>query len=49
MALLQQLFSDWVGILSVITIGFILVMATFPGFYVARHLREEASPQPHTR
>lgn len=47
MALLQQLFSDWVGILSVITVGFILAMATFIGFYVARHVREETSRHPH--
>lgn len=48
MALLQQLFSDWVGILSVITVGFILVMAVFIGFFVARHVREETKhPHPH--
>lgn len=47
MALLQQLFSDWVGILSVITVGFVVVMATFIGFYVARHVRDETSHHPH--
>lgn len=49
MALLQHLFSDWVGILSVITVGFILVMATFLGFYVARHVRDETAHHPHAR
>lgn len=47
MALLQQLFSDWVGILSVLTVAFILVMATFIGFYVVRHVRDETSQHPH--
>ncbi len=41
MQLIQQLFSDWVGILSVFTVLFILVMAVFFGVYVARHVRDE--------
>jgi hypothetical protein len=41
MYLLQLLFSDWVGILSVITVGFVLVMATYLFFFVRRHIREE--------
>jgi uncharacterized protein YneF (UPF0154 family) len=48
MALLQQLFSDWVGILSIITVSFVLVMAVFIGFFVVRHVRDETHhPQAH--
>jgi hypothetical protein len=46
MGLLQQLFSDWVGILSIFTVGFVLAMAVFLVFYVARHIREESDGQP---
>jgi hypothetical protein len=41
MELFRQLFSDWVGILSIATIVFILGMAVFIGFYVMRHVHEE--------
>lgn len=41
MELLSQLFSDWVGILSISTIVFILGMAAFIGVYVMRHVHEE--------
>lgn len=41
MELLSQLFSDWVGILSISTIVFILGMAVFIGVYVMRHVHEE--------
>ncbi len=47
MELLRQLFSDWVGILSIATIVFILGMAVFIGFYVMRHVhQEEHAPAP---
>lgn len=41
MELLRQLFSDWVGILSIATIVFILGMAVFIGIYVMRHVHQE--------
>jgi hypothetical protein len=41
MELFTQLFSDWVGILSIATIVFILGMAVFIGFYVMRHVHQE--------
>lgn len=47
MALLQQLFSDWIGILSIFTVAFVLVMATFIFFYVRRHIREEQVGKAH--
>lgn len=54
MELLRQLFSDWVGILSISTIVFILGMAVFIGIYVMRHMHEEehrpaAAGQPRGR
>ncbi len=39
--LLIQLFSDWVGILSAITLTFIVGMAIFLFFYARRHIRED--------
>jgi hypothetical protein len=49
MGLVQQLFSDWVGILSVLTVGFVLVMAVFLTFYVLRHMKDESTGKPAPR
>jgi hypothetical protein len=49
MNLLRMLFSDWVGILSVFTVGFVLAMAAYLAFYVARHVREDTENQPKAR
>ncbi len=46
MELLSQLFSDWVGILSISTIVFILGMAVFIGIYVMRHVHQEEHAAP---
>lgn len=47
MELLTQLFSDWVGILSISTIVFILGMAVFIGIYVMRHVHQEEQMPAH--
>ncbi len=49
MELLGQLFSDWVGILSISTIVFILGMAVFIGIYVMRHVHQEEHTVTPTR
>lgn len=49
MELLRNLFSDWVGILSVFTIAFILAMAGYLVSFVMRHVRDESASQPRTR
>jgi hypothetical protein len=41
MALFQQLLSDWVGILSLGTIVFILGMGGYIFRYVMKHMKEE--------
>lgn len=41
MSLWQQLFSDWVGILSAFTVFFVLGMAVYIGTYVYRHLDDK--------
>lgn len=40
MALIQQLLSDWVGILSLATIVFILGMGGYIFWFVTRHMNE---------
>lgn len=49
MELLRNLFSDWVGILSVFTVAFILAMAGYLISFVIRHVRDESGghPRPH--
>ena len=49
MNLFQQMFSDWVGILSVFTVVFVLVMAGFIAICVACHVRKESGGKPHPR
>lgn len=48
MNLFQQLFSDWVGILSVFTVAFVLGMGTYLFLYVRRHMVDEV-PRPKAR
>ena len=48
MNIVSQLFSDWVGILSAFTVGFILAMAVFFIVYVRRHMREEEREHRHS-
>lgn len=47
MDLLRNLFSDWVGILSVFTVVFILGMAGYLVAFVIRHVRDETGGHPH--
>ncbi len=41
MALLNELFSDWVGVLSFGVIAFILVMAVYFTWYFIRHMVDD--------
>lgn len=38
---LQALFTSDIGLLSLFTIGFVLVMAVYIFFFVRRHIRED--------
>ncbi len=40
MPILDQLFSTWIGILSLLTIGFILGMGLFIFLYVRRQMNK---------
>ena len=39
---LQTLFTSDIGILTLLTIGFVLTMAVYLFFYVKRHIKEDA-------
>lgn len=41
MALLRELFSDWVGVLSLITILAVIVMAVYYGWLFMHNVDEE--------
>jgi hypothetical protein len=45
MELVRQLFSDWLGVLSLVTVGFVLVMAVTIGLFVRRHVLDETQRQ----
>lgn len=42
----ELLLTSDIGLLSLFTIGFILVMAWYIGGYVSRHMKEEAKNPP---
>ncbi|WP_081413070.1 DUF3149 domain-containing protein [Chitinilyticum aquatile] len=42
---LQALFTSDIGLLSLFTIGFIIVMAVYLFFFVRRHIREDTLAQ----
>ena len=43
----ELLFSSDIGLLSLFTIGFILVMAVYLGKYASKHIDEELKQKPH--
>ncbi|MBE9610756.1 DUF3149 domain-containing protein [Chitinilyticum piscinae] len=42
---LQALFTSDIGLLSLFTIGFVIVMAIYLFFFVRRHIREDSQKQ----
>ncbi|BAU50117.1 hypothetical protein SVA_3581 [Sulfurifustis variabilis] len=45
MPILNELFGTWIGWLSMLTIAFIIGMATYLFFYVRREMKRPVSPR----